>query len=510
MRAYDRAPAHRSALAVLALLGLAALGPATRGAAASTLQDPKPAAPEAKPAAAPAPKIPWRPIPSPVPDDEEADAVAIVVKRAYTVSGDPIDGATILVRGGKIAAIGKIVDVPKGTRRLHWPELVAMPGLVVAQSRAGITSRASTQGAATKGRDLVDPDAPIFREALAAGITAMAVGPAGNGFVGQASVLRTRGESLDDRVLADAAYVLCSFPQANTNTKDAVRKTLEKAKQDLEKFEKAKEEYEKAKKAAEAAPKTEKKDPAPDPKPAPTPAPDPKPAPKPEPDPKPEPKPEPPKPEAKPGSAPAAKPPVEPKLDPKIEPIIQILKAEKKCVVDFDGGRRRGGFGGPSPAAELLHFQDAVKGFVMDRIFSGGPNLALVADRIAEEKSMALLPSDELDVEPYTRNRRSAVLELRKAGITVSLLPPDGDGRESFQGWLLKLGLLVRDGLPEADALRAVTLGPAEMLGVADRIGSLQTGRDADILFFAGHPFDASSKLVHVMVEGEIVPEEEL
>jgi imidazolonepropionase-like amidohydrolase len=52
------------------------------------------------------------------------------------------------------------------------------------------------------------------------------------------------------------------------------------------------------------------------------------------------------------------------------------------------------------------------------------------------------------------------------------------------------------------DALRAVTLAPAEVLGVADRVGSLQIGREADVVVWSGDPFEFASVAEHVYVRG--------
>jgi imidazolonepropionase-like amidohydrolase len=76
---------------------------------------------------------------------------------------------------------------------------------------------------------------------------------------------------------------------------------------------------------------------------------------------------------------------------------------------------------------------------------------------------------------------------------------PDG---ASFRFQLLEL---VRHGLRDDEVLRAVTLTPAEILGIQDRCGSLEVGKDADILFFSGDPLTPTSDLLEVVVGGESV-----
>ncbi|MBI4469893.1 MAG: amidohydrolase family protein [Acidobacteria bacterium] len=63
----------------------------------------------------------------------------------------------------------------------------------------------------------------------------------------------------------------------------------------------------------------------------------------------------------------------------------------------------------------------------------------------------------------------------------------------------------VRWGLSEEDALRAITVNPARILGVDSRVGSLEPGKDADIVIFSGHPLDVRSRVEKVMINGEIV-----
>jgi imidazolonepropionase-like amidohydrolase len=60
-------------------------------------------------------------------------------------------------------------------------------------------------------------------------------------------------------------------------------------------------------------------------------------------------------------------------------------------------------------------------------------------------------------------------------------------------------------GLPWNDALRAVTLSPAEVFGVADRVGSLQPGRDATLVVWTGDPFELSTRAEKVYVRGKEV-----
>lgn len=69
----------------------------------------------------------------------------------------------------------------------------------------------------------------------------------------------------------------------------------------------------------------------------------------------------------------------------------------------------------------------------------------------------------------------------------------------------LMASLAVKEGMDEQKALKAITINPAEILGIADRVGSLEAGKDADIIVLSGHPLDWRTKVELVLVNGNIV-----
>lgn len=90
---------------------------------------------------------------------------------------------------------------------------------------------------------------------------------------------------------------------------------------------------------------------------------------------------------------------------------------------------------------------------------------------------------------------------LAKAGCHVSIIT---DAPVTPLHYLpLCAGLAVKAGMDEYDALRAITINPAEHLGIADRVGSLEEGKDADIVIMGGSPFDVDSKIQHVLINGK-------
>jgi len=91
---------------------------------------------------------------------------------------------------------------------------------------------------------------------------------------------------------------------------------------------------------------------------------------------------------------------------------------------------------------------------------------------------------------------------LSKAGVRFALIPPEDP---TLRDLLFLAAAAVRNGLSEKDALAAVTLAPADILGVGERVGSIAKGRDADLVFLGAEPFAPGASVRRVMINGEIV-----
>ena len=92
---------------------------------------------------------------------------------------------------------------------------------------------------------------------------------------------------------------------------------------------------------------------------------------------------------------------------------------------------------------------------------------------------------------------------LAKAGCHVSIIT---DAPATPLHYLpLCAGLAIKAGMDEYEALRAVTINPAEHIGIADRVGSLEEGKDADVVIVDGCPFDVTGVIQHVLINGEEV-----
>jgi imidazolonepropionase-like amidohydrolase len=95
---------------------------------------------------------------------------------------------------------------------------------------------------------------------------------------------------------------------------------------------------------------------------------------------------------------------------------------------------------------------------------------------------------------------------LARAGVKVAL----ASGTESQTRSLLSMATFaVRHGMPRDEALQGITLTAAQILGVADRVGSLEKGKDADVLILNGDPLAATSRIKRVVLKGQTVHQDD-
>ncbi|MBV8879895.1 MAG: amidohydrolase family protein [Planctomycetaceae bacterium] len=186
------------------------------------------------------------------------------------------------------------------------------------------------------------------------------------------------------------------------------------------------------------------------------------------------------------------------KIDDKTAALVQFLKGDLVCIAEA---------GTP---AELLHFWQ-----LLDSIPDCTPKVVIAAtgdvykaaaDLGARKARVILRPA--LSLAPFTRERINTAAELDKAGVQIAFAPLT-ETRESLEGMFFRVGELVKYGLSREAGLRALTLSPAEMLGVDRRVGSLEAGKDADFLLLTGDPLSPLTRIQEVYINGRpVVPGE--
>ena len=127
----------------------------------------------------------------------------------------------------------------------------------------------------------------------------------------------------------------------------------------------------------------------------------------------------------------------------------------------------------------------------------------LIVDELAGEKDvpMAVGPSLTFASKFELQNKSwSTPAVLTAAGCHVSIIT---DSSVIPQQYLpLCAGMAIKAGMDPFDALKAITLNPAEHIGVADRVGSLEAGKDADLVITAGSPFEVLTEVKAVFIDG--------
>ena len=450
---------------------------------------------------------------------QSARPVVFTNARIHTVSGDVIEQGTLIVRGGKIDAVGADVTIPAGAKLVDASGKTIMPGLVSAWSRAGLSaprqrgntptrggrrfrsSRSSSSGgrasnkAATKVVDGIYVRQPIFHELLEVGVTSLALNPSGPGFPGLGAVLDPSGRTRGDLTRDDEAFVQIGM-QRNAAAKKLLKDTFEKAKKVVEEREKPpeppkkpepKKEEEAKKKSAEGEKPSEETKPESGQPPKKGDAPalkegekkqDPKKAP------------------AKPAAKPAAKPKPKPK-DPNLEVLADLLQGKRRAIVQIDS------------AADLLHWTNVVDDDVkfprmiaVPRHDNRSGTMDMVVDHLKKWECSVLLPPS-LSTKPSSTDLTHPAKILHEAGVEIGFAV--GDSASGVRSLFYNLMQMVRAGLPADAAIKAVTHVPAKALGIDKRTGTLEEGKDADLLIFTGDPLSPTGKLEQVWLRGQQV-----
>ncbi len=426
--------------------------------------------------------------------NEDEAFVVIKAARIITVAGTEHTRGEIVVVNGKIRLVGRDLEYPKTAKVIDARRQVVMPGMILARTRWQLPSysRSGAHGDRNAKQEIYLQEMDL-QPLLKAGFTAAAFYPAGTGMPGRASIFRAAGK--DDQRDLGAAYLRVTMSSPGRDKK-VLRDAVAKARKEIEKVEKARKDWEaKQKKAQEEAakkkqdekPADDKKDPADEKKD------DTKQPPEKKSD------------EKEKGQKDAKteqkKPETftPPKIDPAVKPLVDWIRDKKGPAMLFELGR----------ASDLRHLEDVLKGakelpggLIHLASYSSSDFHHVVAD-LGKTEATVLLRC-QLGTLPYTATQYNLPAELAMAGCKVALLPRT-ESPAQFESVRTYLADLVRAGLPREVALRAVTLHAAEVLGMEDRLGTIEKGKDADLIFLDRDPLAPESRVTRVMTLGETV-----
>ena len=373
------------------------------------------------------------------------------------VCGPDLVNGQVLIDGGNIAAVGTDLDVPEGTEVFDASGCLVTPGLVDAHTHIGLDEEAirwegadynETSDPVTphmRGIDGINPQDEAFRMALEGGVTAAVTGPGSANVIGGTFVaIKLFGRTADEMVLKDPAAMKAAFGE---NPKGCYGQQGRKA--PVTRMGVAallRETLAKTKRYAEEIEAAEK-------------------------------------------DTSKTRP-----YDIKLEAMLPVIRGEipLKCHAHR--------------ADDMLTAIRVAEEFGIRLTLDHCTDGHLIADVLAEKGYPVLVgPSLGNKSKFELKNKTFATPALlHKAGLPVCIIT---DAPVIPLYYLpLCAGLAVREGLPEDEAWRAITINPARVAGVDSRIGSLEPGKDADIAVFTSDPLhDIQAAARQVFVSGKPV-----
>jgi imidazolonepropionase-like amidohydrolase len=382
--------------------------------------------------------------------------VAIVGGRVVPITGEPIEAGTVLVADGKIVAVGHDAAVPAGTQVIDATGSWVLPGFVEAHGHVGV----SEEGEGWAGQDTNELTEPVaahvraidainpadlgFRDAITGGVLAVNVNPgSGNAIGGQTAAVKCWGRTVDEMLLKAPAGIKSALgenPKRVHGQHQPRRPTTRLGTAALIRgaFVDAAN-YQQRLDAEQTKPAGERK-------------------------------------------------PVD--RDLKLEALGMVLRRE-------------------IPWRQHCHRADDIATalriateFGYDLVIDHGTEAHLIADILAARSIPVVigpLLSGRSKVELRNKSLTSPA-QLAAAGVSIAITTDHPIVPVHFLAY--QAGLAVKHGLDRDTALRAITINPARIVGIADRVGSIAPGKDADLVIWSGDPLDVQSRVEHALVDG--------
>ena len=203
----------------------------------------------------------------------------------------------------------------------------------------------------------------------------------------------------------------------------------------------------------------------------------------------------------------APRAPTEPGYNPRLEALLPLLRREVPALIHADR------------VAEIETALAIARDFNLRLVVTGGVEAHKLAAELAAAGAGVILGNSGSYASDIRGGGEGWSVEgpaiLNRAGVRVAFYGPGASRRASPIGRLggepiLNSAWAFRNGVPEVDALRMATLNAAELLGLDDRIGSIEPGKDADFVILEGHPFDYRVVPSWVFVDGKLESERHL
>ncbi|MFQ5602116.1 MAG: amidohydrolase family protein [bacterium] len=392
-----------------------------------------------------------------IPAPKQDHPIALVGGTIHTVSGETIENGAVLFVDGKITALGQNVDLPEGTEEIDVQGKHVYPGLIAANTALGLVEigavRASRDYAElgdikpnVRAEAAINPDSELFPVTRANGITLTLSVPSGGLISGTSALIMLDGWTWEDMTLKAPAGLHVRWPRMVAGGRSrffrqSASDLLKRRDESLQKIQDAFAEARAYLKTKEAEMSNK-------------------------------------------GTPYHA-------TDLRWEAMIPVLKKQAPVFIHAD---------------EILQIQASVNWATQEDV-----NMVLVGGRDAwritellKAKNIPVIIGGVLTTpmrrwEAYDTPYKNA-LRLHEAGVSFCI----GFSFEAAHARNLPYhaAMAAAYGLPKEEALKAVTLYPAQILGVADRVGSLEVGKDATLIVTNGDPLEIMTRVEQEFIQG--------
>ncbi|MCA0384840.1 MAG: amidohydrolase [Firmicutes bacterium] len=374
--------------------------------------------------------------------------------KVYTMAGEIIEGGCILVENGKIKEVGTDLVAPLDAEIIDATGKNVFPGFIDAHCHIGMWEEGiGFEGA--DGNEMTDPITPhlraidainprdeAFPNAIKGGVTTAATGPGSANVIGGSfSVIKLHGERIDDMILVENLAMKCAFGE---NPKRVYNDKKMMPSTRMGTAAKLRETL------AKAVEYRNKKVAAGDD---------------------------------------ASKLPA---YDMKLEAMLPVVNKE----IPLKAHAHR--------ADDIFTSIRIAKEFDVKLTLEHCTEGHLIAEHLAKEGYPAIIGPSFGNKSKFELNQKTFDTPgvMHKAGVKIAIMT---DSPVIPLEYLpMAAALAHKAGLDEMEALKCITINPAEILGVSDRIGSIEAGKDADIVIWDGHPFDLQAKVDYALVDGKV------
>lgn len=397
-----------------------------------------------------------------------AGTFAIVGARVVPVTGPVIENGTVVIQGGKIAAVGAGVSVPAGAERIDGKGLSVYPGMIDGATGLGLIeigqganatvdiAEVGTNNANARAILGVNPHSSHVNVTRVNGITTVMSAPAGGLIAGQGAIINLNGSTQSEMAVVPEAALVINFPRVTlgggfgggfggggqpVDFNEAIRRRDQQI-DDLKKLFVAAENHGRSMEAY-----------------------------------------------AKDRSLPA------PSANLALEALLPYVRGRKPVVFPVERER---------DIKAVIRFVNEMK---LKAVITGGQEAWRAADELKRNNIPVIftniysLPVRDDDAYDYLFEGPA---KLQKAGVKFAVAT--GDPGAENRDLPYHAGLASAYGLPKEEALKAVTIYPAEILGVADLLGSLEAGKIANVVVTDGDMLDPRTNVKHVFIGGRMIP----